>query len=339
MKRFFNLHFSLLSFLVILLVLILFPPIFLNAGKEQNDVSPSRGISFSIVLPNDLKMEMVLMPKGTFMMGSPENESGRFPWEVYHKVVISEDFWIGKYEVTQAQYQAVMGKNPSLIKNLQAPVDGVTWYQAMDFCEKLNEITKGKRPEGYIYSLPTEAQWEYACRAGTTTSLNHGENMILKGQNNSPNLDSLGWYGGNCGRNFTKKHSDTITFVDRLSDISKWPEKQYPDDECGGSHPVGQKIPNSWGLYDMHGNVSEWCLDHTDYKDGKYSREAYQNGIVDPCGKSGTDRIVRGGSWLDFARDCRSAAKMMLYPGNRDIHVGFRVALIPNMRIAQRDGL
>ena len=211
-------------------------------------------------------------------MGSPSGELGRQSNETQHSVTISKGFWLGKYEVTQAQYEAVMGGNPA--KNY--PVYYVTWYDATNFCAKLtaSEKAAGRLPSGYVYTLPTEAQWEYACRAGTTGDYNV----------NGAALSDLGWYFDN---------SDSKT------------------------HPVGQKKPNAWGLYDMHGNVWEWCLDWY----GSYPSSA----VTDPKGPStGSGRVVRGGGWETPADYCRSAYRGY-YPDSYGGYGsgGFRVALAP----------
>jgi formylglycine-generating enzyme required for sulfatase activity len=264
-------------------------------------------------LPGGTKLTMRRIPAGQFSMGSPTSESGRDDDEVPHRVTISRGFWLGKFEVTQAQWQAVMGDNPSHFKNGgDYPVERVSWEEAKRFCERLNGNQSIQKPAGYRFDLPTEAQWEYACRAGTATSLNNGQNMWILGANNSPNLDELGWYGGNCGQDF----HGSVSY-----NISSMSEKQY-NDSRGGSHPVGKKKPNAWGLYDMHGNVLEWCRDwYGDYPSGS---------VTDPTGpSSGSNRVHRGGSWNDDARGCRSACRYDSSPSFRCSLLGFRLALVP----------
>ncbi|MBO4545613.1 MAG: formylglycine-generating enzyme family protein, partial [Verrucomicrobia bacterium] len=226
---------------------------------------------------------------GTFMMGSPENELGRSDDEVQHQVTLTKGYWLGKYEVTQAQYEAVTGSNPANFKGSNRPVENVNWFDAVNFCEKLTEIEKaaGRLPEGYEYTLPTEAQWEYACRAGTAAALNSGKN--LSDESECSEMDEVGWYGYN---------SDNET------------------------HSVGQKMPNAWGLYDMHGNVWEWCLDK--YEDYPTSS------VTDPVGPdTGVHRVKRGGSLDLIAGSCRSAYRNSYSPEGRDFIFGFRVALAP----------
>jgi len=232
---------------------------------------------------------MIWVKPGTFTMGSPEGELGRRDDEAQHRVTISQGFWLGKYEITQAQYKAVMGNNPSHFEGDNLPVECVTWFNATNFCAKLTEIERaaGRLPAGYKYTLPTEAQWEYACRAGTTTALNSGKNLTDRFE--CPNMDEVGWYYYN---------SDNKT------------------------HPVGQKKPNAWGVYDMHGNVWEWCLD---WYDG-YPTTA----VTDPKGPdTGEYRVFRGGDWRGNAYHCRSVARDSDDPSDNFSYFGFRVALSP----------
>ena len=147
----------------------------------------------TIFLPNGVKLDMVKIKAGSFLMGSPDDEQGRSEDETLHKVTLTRDFWIGKYEVTQAQYEAVMGKEGEKeVNDKSIPALGISWIKAKEFCDKLNELYKDKLPSGYQFDLPTEAQWEYACRAGTTTALNDGTNLTNK--RDCVNLDKLAWY-------------------------------------------------------------------------------------------------------------------------------------------------
>ena len=219
-----------------------------KAGAKSSDLT--------IILRGKVKLELKKIPSGNFLMGSPEDELGRFADETQHHVTLTQDYWLGTYEVTQAQWRAVMGNNPSKFpKGGDYPVENVSWKDAKAFCERLNNASSIQRPAGYCFDLPTEAQWEYACRAGTTTALNNGEDLTTQ-QGFCPNLDKVGWYGRN-----------SIAHI----------------------HPVGQKQPNAWGLYDMHGNVQEWCRDWYGL---------YQGDATDPQGPaSGLYKVYRGGNW------------------------------------------
>ena len=263
---------------------------------------------FTIPLSNSVNLDMIAVGPGTFMMGSPEDELGKAATiviETQHQVTLTKGYWLGKYEVTQAQYKTVMKNNPSWGVGDNRPVEQVYWDDATNFCAKLTAIEKaaGRLPMGYEYTLPTEAQWEYACRAGTTTALNSGKN--LTGIDKCSNMNEVGWYLYNCGR-YTDYGYDT---------------------GGSGSHTyVGKKLPNAWGLYDMHGNVSELCLDwYGDYPD---------TAVTDPTGPStGEKRVVRGGNWFDRAQSCRSASRSYVISNFQDkrksYYLGFRVALAP----------
>ena len=244
--------------------------------------------NFSIPLADNVILDMIWIQPGTFVMGSPKDELGRFNNETQHEVTLTKGYWLGKYEVTQAQYKAVMGKNPSKFIGDDLPVEQVNWNDAKGFCEKLTAIEKeaGRLPEGYEYTLPTEAQWEYACRAGTTTSLNNGKD--LTDNYKCPELDEVGWYYNNSNK----------------------------------TQSVGYKQPNAWGLYDMHGNVYEWCLDGY----GNYPTSP----VTDPSGSgSESKRVLRGGGWDCRADRCRSAFRFDDSPSNSYHDSGFRVALAP----------
>ena len=245
----------------------------------------------TVSLPNGVSLEMVKITAGTFMMGSPSSESGRWYYEKQHQVTLSKDYWLGKYEVTQAQWQAVMGNNPSYFKGDNRPVERVSWNEAKAFCEKLNERYAGKLPRGYKFDLPTEAQWEYACRAGTTTAYSYGDSSDTDKMNYDGNYP----YGPGAVKGVHRKQTVDV-----------------------GS--LGYK--NAWGLYDMHGNVEEWCRDWY----GDYSNSA----VTDPVGpQTGSYRVIRGGGWGHYARDCRSAYRDCGSPGDCLGNLGLRLALAP----------
>jgi formylglycine-generating enzyme required for sulfatase activity len=227
---------------------------------------------FTEKLPKGVKLEMVSLPAGKFLMGSSESDDEQPP----HQVKVNS-FAIGKYPITQAQYQAVMGNNPSHFKNNpQNPVERVSWNDAQAFCQKLSQIT------GKTYRLPTEAEWEYACRAGTTTRYYFGDN--------DNQLGDYAWYDGNSG---------------------------------GKTHPVGQKKPNGWGLYDMSGNVWEWCED--DWHDSYAGAPDDGTAWLDNDNRSRSRKCLRGGSWYSNPLFCRSAFR--LNDDSRDLYhsIGFRV--------------
>jgi formylglycine-generating enzyme required for sulfatase activity len=237
-------------------------------------------------ITNSVGMKLVLIPKGTFMMGSPIEEEGADNDEEQHQVTISKDYYLGVTEVTQGQYEKVMGTNPShfqkrVIRKSDSsmyPVESVSWEDAVEFCKKLSELPEEKKA-GRVYRLPTEAEWEYACRAGSKTAYSFGAD--------SRSLGDYAWFGGNSGQQ---------------------------------THPVGEKKANAWGLYDMHGNVWEWCSDWY----GEYPKGT----VSDPSGPNeGSDRVGRGGGWGNGAAGCRSADRNGGDPSNRGDDLGFRVAL------------
>ncbi len=272
---------------------------------EEPEPQPGEGQTFTA---NGVSFQMVAVEGGTFQMGSTSGDSDEKP---VHEVKVNS-FSIGQTEVTQELWEAVMGNNPSYFKGNHLPVEQVSWNDCQTFITKLNQLT------GQTFRLPTEAEWEYAARAGSTTSLYNGEDIIINGKNNSPNLDPLAWYGGNCGQNFTAAEGCDVS---RGYDISGWEEKQYSDSK-GGTHPVGKKEPNAWGLYDMLGNVREWCQDW-------YDLDYYSNSVVNnPTGPtSGSNRVSRGGSWSGNATSCRVADRRSYSPTSASIYLGFRLAL------------
>jgi len=229
---------------------------------------------------------MIWVPSGEFVMGSPTTEKDNDLDEgPQTRVVLPVGFWIGRCEVTQTEYEAVMGKNPSdHLGDGRRPVEKVNWLEAVEYCRKRTEREReaGWLPADYAFRLPSEAEWEYACRAGTSTRFSFGDDPggTLAGD--------YAWFTGN---------SESAT------------------------HAVGMKKPNPWGLYDMHGNVWEWCLDRWS---GALPGGAMTNRVLIP---DGTLRVVRGGSWLYEARFCRSANRDTCGILNRCSDVGFRVVL------------
>ncbi|MEW6076559.1 MAG: formylglycine-generating enzyme family protein [Thermodesulfobacteriota bacterium] len=243
------------------------------------DAAPSADSVFT----NDLGMTFVYIPPGKFIMGSAENEPGRDNDEKQHKTTLTRGFYIQTTEVTQAQWTAIMGKNPSHFLSCggNCPVEQVSWNDVQEFIKKLNQT--GKR----IYRLPTEAEWEYACRAGTTGPFNTGDCLST----DQANYD---------GKFFQQGCSAGVT---RNSLVA-----------------VKSFAPNAWGLYDMHGNVWEWCADWS----GEYSSFM----VVDPVGPSaGQARIFRGGGWSSGARGCRSAERNWRGPDFKSSIIGFRLVV------------
>jgi formylglycine-generating enzyme required for sulfatase activity len=234
----------------------------------------------AVDLGKGVKLELVLIPAGEFKMGSPDSDKDAERSEKpQHRVRITKPFCLGKYLVTQEQWEAVMGSNPSYFKGPKNPVETVSWDDCREFLKKLNAKLGTQRGK---FVLPTEAQWEYACRAGSTTRYCFADDEV------------------------------------RLGDYA-W----YAENSDGKPHPVGEKKPNAWGLYDMHGNVCEWCRDWVD--DGYYARSPTD----DPSGPAtGLVRVVRGGGWKIDSRGWRSATRDGALPERRG-DVGFRIALIP----------
>ena len=255
---------------------------------------------------NGVAFEMIAVKGSTFTMGGIDQYAYDSE-KPTHQVTVS-DFMIGKFEVTQKLWKAVMGNNPSYFNGDDLPVEQVSWNDVQEFIRKMNLMT------GQNFRLPTEAEWEYAARGDSNTSLYNGEDIMINGQNNSPNLDKLAWYTGNCGRNYTSSAGCDVL---NGYDISGWGEKQYSDSK-GGTHPVGLKQPNAYGLYDMLGNVWEWCQDWY----GDYSRRRQTN----PKGpSSGSHRVLRGGSWGYGARTCRVSFRYSGDPVDSSDGIGFRL--------------
>ena len=237
--------------------------------------------SFVVELGNGVLLEMVAIPGGTFWMGSPDGE-GLNDERPYHQVTIAP-FWMGKFVVTQAQYEAVIGGNPSRFKGANQPVERFSWNDAVEFCQKLS--AKANRQ----FRLPSEAEREYACRAGTTTPFYFGETISA----NQANYNGASYGAGKKGE-YRQKTTD-----------------------------VGSFSPNAFGLYDMHGNVWEWCLDH--WHDSYEGAPTDGSAWIDQDPKDAAKRLVRGGSWDDFPVICRSASRINGIPREAYINIGFRV--------------
>lgn len=258
-------------------------------------------------LQMDVPGDFVFIEGGTFSMGSPETELWRSGDEKRHSVTVS-DFYMSKYEVTQKEYTALMGRNPSTFSGEELPVENITWYEAIAFCNAKSsaegltpaysvdgeKVTWNQGADGY--RLPTEAEWEYACRAGTTTPFN---------TENSPSAGEANYYGhypyGIEGNYFEQENLETKPGIYRETTVK-----------------VGSFAPNKWGLYDMHGNVSEWCFDiYGGYDD---------DGAVNPVGAaSGALRVARGGGWNDFAKNMRSAYRATTAPDKSSYNLGLRL--------------
>ena len=275
---------------------------------EPIEVEPNSGATKTIALPGGATMEMIYVAPGSFMMGSPSSEEGRDDDETQHRVTLTKGFWLGKYEVTQAQWQSVMGSNPSYFKSPERPVENVSWNDCQEFVRAVN--VRVKEQLGGNVRLPTEAEWEYACRGGTDTSLPSGQNLVVLGACNGRGLNEISWYSGNSSVAFELSNG---------IDCSGLEEKEFSG-SFAGTHPVGKKDANKWGFHDMIGNVLEWCED-------TYDKDYYLIGpAIDPCNRaSGDDRVLRGGCWLNVARLCRSAYRFRGQPGSRSRYGGFRL--------------
>jgi formylglycine-generating enzyme required for sulfatase activity len=249
-----------------------------------------------VQLTNSIDMKLILIPPGEFMMGSPEDEVDRSDDELEHRVRITKPYYLGMYEVTQGEYERVMGTNPSYFSvdgkgsdkitgmdTSRFPVEQVSWEDAIEYCNRLSALP-AERAAGRVYRLPTEAEWEYACRAGTTTPFHFGSQ--LSGQE------------ANFNGNYPYGITTTGPYLERTA-------------------TVGSYAANGYGLFDMHGNAWEWCSDwHSDY---------ITSAQVDPLGAA--TGSFRGGGWYGIARSCRSATRGKNTPAYRDYYHGFRVAL------------
>ncbi len=312
-----------------------------GCGQKQsslNEVVSGLEQEKTINLGSGVTMELVLVPAGSYYMGSFPSEEGRANDEgPVRRVQITRPFYMSKYEVTQGQWKAIMGTTvreqsdglPLFGTGNDYPIYWVSWDEAVAFCKKL----------GSGYRLPTEAEWEYACRAGSDTQFHFGDDPNC-------NCNQTKW------SNYVQDNSDTkangaeqkkpnafrlrkfqygddpncyllgqYTWYGDNSFNAEMEWYKYEDDKGRSTHPVGQKKPNAWGLYDMHGNVREWCADWYTHR--------YRNMTnMDPTGPSnGMKRVIRGGSWSSHPKYCRSAARSYNSPGRGNSELGFRIVL------------
>ena len=253
-------------------------------------------------LTNSIGMKLVRIPAGEFLMGSAESDQGaRGDEKPQHRVRIGRSFYMGATEVTQQEYIEVMQSNPSSFteagllagseEGLDAsrlPVENVTWYAALEFCRRLSNASAEKQ-DGRVYRLPTEAEWEYACRAGTTTVFYFGNSLSSQ----QANFNGIFPFGD----------AEQGAFLNRTATVRSYP-------------------PNAFGLYDMHGNLHEWCLD-------KFDREFYaRSPVEDPQGPTeGTSPVIRGGDWYSDGRDCRSAFRYADLPEGKFLRAGISCGL------------
>ena len=284
----------------------------LSAGEYSGTVTvtPGTGTSHTVGIQMSIAGGggFVLLPPGTFTMGSPADEPGRDPDETPHLVTLTKAVYVATHEVTQSEWQSVMGWNESFFPGENRPVEWVTWFDCVSYCNQRStqdgytpaySITDAAYSGPHIvaatvtwdqaadgYRLLTEAEWEYACRAGSQTAFCNGEITNAECSPLDPNLDLVGWYCGNAS---------------------------------SATHDVGGKAGNAWGLQDIHGNVQNWCWDwHASYP---------AEPVTDPIGPpSGSYRVYRGGSWYEYARHCRSAARFAYFPLSRYDYLGLRLA-------------
>ena len=285
-----------------------------SSGVTKTDPEEAQSLARAGTWPGDLNsrgrpeetgvfdgIEFVWIPPGEFRMGSTSRHAVSAEKPVT-RVRISRGYWLGKYEVTQGQWESVMGSNRSYFNYCgeDCPVEDVSWNDVQAFLRKLNARSGGRR-----YRLPTEAEWEYAARGGTNTDTYAGD-LRIQGRRNTLLLDGIAWYRGNSGVRYQGGR-----------DCSTWKGKQYGSNPCG-PQPVGEKAPNWFGLHDILGNAWEWVGDwHGDYPGGR---------VTNPAGpRSGSSRVVRGGGWNAPAEYCRSANRDWKLPGYRSDRLGFRL--------------
>jgi formylglycine-generating enzyme required for sulfatase activity len=269
-----------------------------------------------------VRQRMRWIPPGRFLMGSPAKDYGRGKEGPQHEVIITHGYWMFDTPCTQGLWSVLMGDNPSYFPDPERPVEQVPWVDAVGFAKKLNERVAKDDPlnakglidgwERLLFRLPTEAEWEYACRAGTRGDTYAGDlDLKSEDQTKAEVLDSIAWYGGNSGHAYDLEKSVEMT----------WLKDLRAEEKNGGTRKVAQKSPNAWGLYDMLGNVWEWCQDWH----GEYTAEPADR-VEDPIGPTeGTSRVIRGGSWVNPSRGLRSACRDGVAPGVRYSGMGFRL--------------
>ena len=274
------------------------------------DASPATNSRFYQAFSQQVPTNMVWVAPGTFVMGSPASEAERYSDETQHTVTLTKGFYMGKYAVTQGEYLALMGSNPSYFTtqdwngnpmppDLNRPVEQVSWDDATAYCVQLTaqEQAAGRLSAGWVYRLPTESEWEYACRAVTTTAFNLGSAL----------------HGGMANFYDYYEYDASIGEIYISNPTVPW---------LGRTTTAGSYQPNAFGLYDMHGNVWEWCRDwYGSYPTGS---------VTNPQGPtSGSYRVFRGGSWISGGRGCRAAYRGSYDPSGRISDIGFRVVLAP----------
>ncbi len=259
------------------------------------------------------------IPPGVFDMGSPDDEPGRYDDEgPVHPVTIAYGFWLFDTPCTQALWEAVTETNPSAFKSSKRPVENVSFDDVQDFIDTVN-----RQVSGLDLIMPSEAEWEYACRAGTTAATYAGP-MTFLGEANAPILDPIAWYRGNSGIDFD---------LEQGWDSSDWRGTQYSHSKAG-TRTVASKRANPWGLHDTLGNVLEWCADtwHANYMGAPNDGSAW----IDPALQGVARRVVRGGSWSIVARNVRAAYRVLTDPVNRNNVLGFRCARIQSASERER---
>ncbi|BAQ65039.1 formylglycine-generating enzyme family protein [Geminocystis sp. NIES-3709] len=268
-------------------------PTTLSLNKVEKE-----GDYFEVRLSENSLLEMVYIPQGQFIMGTPETEQGRSKDETPQHQVLIESFFVSKYPITQNQYIAVMNENPSFFKGENKPVENISWFSAQNFCQKLSALT------GKQFRLLTESEWEYVCRARTETPFSFGKSITPELANYKA---SYGYGDGKSGQ-WRQETTDVDSFY-----------------------------ANDFGLYDLHGNVWEWCQDHwhEDYDRSPCDGSAWLE--TSPDSEEDLPRVIRGGSWDDTAYYCRSGVRLWTLPQFKGKLIGFRVACDINEELGMRD--